>query len=102
MELKILSKHENKLLNRIEIEASVSFANEITPKRKDMKKLLAAQLGADESLLIIKKFSATLGTNAKLFANLYKSKEEMQKREPKYVVGRETGQKKKPVGKAKK
>ncbi len=102
MELKIINKAENKLLNRTAIEASVSYAKEITPKRKDLRKLLAAQLGADESLLVIRQFSATLGTSAKLFANLYKTKEDMQKREPKHIIGRETGNKKKPAGKAKK
>ncbi len=100
MELKISNKFENKLLNRTEIEAAVLHAKEPTPKRGEMRKLLAAQLGAEESLLVIRKFSTKLSAAGKLTAMLYKSKEDLQKTEPKYIIGRETGQKKKPGAKA--
>ncbi len=100
MELKISNKFENKLLNRIEIEASVLHAKEPTPKRAEMRKLLAAQLGADESLLVIRKFSSKIGAGGRLLAMLYKSKEDLQKTEPKYIIGRETGQKMRAKAKA--
>ena len=100
MELKVTNKTENKLLNRTEIEAAVLYAGEPTPKRKDLRKLLAAQIGADESLLSLQKLSTGMGAKGKLFAMLYKSKEDLQKTEPKYIIGRETGQKKKPGAKA--
>ena len=96
MEIKISNKTENKLLDRTEIEAEIINDKAATPKRNEVRKLLAAQLGADEQLLIIKKIAQSFGSAVKLSAMLYKTKEELQKYEPKYMIGRETGQKKKP------
>ncbi len=102
MDLKILNKLENALLNRTEITAEVSHEGAATPKRADVRKLLAAQLGADETCLALRKIDTPFSTRSKITAALYKTKEELQKTEPKYVIGRDTGQKKKRVGKAKK
>ena len=101
MELKISNKVENQLLNRTEITGEVLHAGAATPKRIDVKKLLAAQLGADESLLTIRKVNTPFGAKSKLTAMLYKDKATLEKFEPKYVIGRDTGNKKKRVGKKK-
>ena len=99
MEIKLLSKTENPLLNRLEITAEVLHQGEPTPKRGDVRKLLAAQLGAEENTVTIKKLDSTFGTKSKLIATIYKDRASLDKLEPKYIVGRETGQKKKPGAK---
>lgn len=96
MEIKILNKHENLLLNRTEIDAEISHINEATPKRNDVRKLLAAQLGAEEALTIIKKIEPVFGNKSKLRVTIYKDAKQLEKIEPKYIIGREKGQKLKP------
>jgi len=101
MEIKILYKTENPLFHRTEISAEVLHQGEATPKRGDVRKLLAAQLGADDTLVVIRQMDPTFGTKAKLTAMVYKDKAQLTSTEPKYIIGRETGQKLKPTGKAK-
>jgi ribosomal protein S24E len=96
MEISIKSKTENPLMNRTEIQAVVSYAASPTPKRGEVRKLLAAQLGADENLLVIRKLKPKFGSHADCLAILYKSKEDLDKTEPEHIRGREAGQKKKP------
>ncbi|MFH0869306.1 MAG: 30S ribosomal protein S24e [archaeon] len=96
MEIKILNKHENPLMNRTEITAEILHQSEPTPKRNDVRKLLAAQLGHEEKLVVIKKIGTEFGMKSKLTANVYHDSGHMEKIEPKYIIGREKGQKLKP------
>ena len=102
MEIKILNKTENALFNLTEITAEVAHEGAATPKRADVRKLLAAQLGAEENRLALRQIDTPFSTKSKIIAVLYKTKEDLQRAEPKYIVGRDTGAKKKRVGKAKK
>jgi len=100
MEIKILNKHENPLMNRTEITAEILHQSEPTPKRNDVRKLLAAQLGHEEKLVVITQIDTTFGLKSKLTASVYKDTAHMEKIEPKYIQGREKGQKLKPGKKA--
>jgi small subunit ribosomal protein S24e len=93
MEIKILDKIENPLLKRTKIIADVLYSGAPTPKRNEVRKLLAAQLGSEEALLVIKQLNPKFGPKAKLTAILYKEKAQLDALEPKYIIGRETGQK---------
>ncbi len=89
MEIEILGKVENLILNRIEIAAEINHEGKPTPTRAEIRKQLAAELGADENLLVIKKIETGFGTSSKCDAILYKSREELEKTEAKYILKRE-------------
>ena len=93
MDVKILGKKDNLFFNRTHITAEVDHKDEATPKRTDVRKALAASLNANSELLCVRTLKSQFGFKAKCTAVLYKTKEDMQKYEPKYVIGRETGQK---------
>ena len=83
MQLKILDKKEQELLSRTDIKAHITFGK-ATPSNTEIKKALASELKADENLIIIKNIYTIYGkTEANVNAYAYKSKEEMQKVEPK-------------------
>lgn len=99
MEIKILDKIENPLLNRTEIKAEVLHQGEPTPKRGDVRKLLAAQTGAEENVVVVRQLDSVFGVKSKLIAMIYKDRAQLEKLEPKHIIGREIGQKKKPGAK---
>jgi len=96
MEIKILNKIENPLMNRTEITAEISHVGATTPKRTEVRKLISAQLGAEENLTVIQKIEPTFGNKSKLQVTIYKDLKQLEKIEPKYILGREKGQKLKP------
>ncbi len=93
MDVKILAKKDNLFFNRTHISAEVDHRNEATPKRAAVRKALAVALNANSELLAVRQVKSQFGFKAKCTAVLYKTKEDMQKYEPKYVIGREAGQK---------
>ncbi|MEM2873899.1 MAG: 30S ribosomal protein S24e [Candidatus Nanoarchaeia archaeon] len=93
MEVKILDKKDNLFFNRTEIFAEINHQGLPTPKRAEVRKLLAEVLGASSELLVIRRCKSQFGFKAVCEAMLYKSKQDLEKFEPKYIIGRETGQK---------
>lgn len=93
MEVKITGKKDDLFFNRTLISVEVDHRNEATPKRADIRKALAAALNAHADLVAIRVCKSQFGFKAKCKAMLYKTKEDLQKYEPKYVLGREAGQK---------
>jgi ribosomal protein S24E len=84
MELKITNKKENPMLCRTEIECRVSFFNEPTPKRVDVKKKISSLAKADEKLIVIKKIKSEFGTGGgTVLAFVYKTEEDLKRIEPK-------------------
>ena len=82
MKLKILDKKEEELLSRISIKARIIF-DKATPSNQEIKKQIASELKADETLVVVKKVSTEYGkTEADIDAYIYRAKEEMQKIEP--------------------
>ena len=101
MEIKVLEKIESPLLKRTKIIAEVLYPGAPTPKRGDVRKLLAAQLGAEEALVVVRQLEPTFGPKAKLTALQYKDRAQLESIEQKHIIGREKGQKVKPTGKTK-
>jgi small subunit ribosomal protein S24e len=94
MEMKIISKTENELLERIEIKAEAKFDGS-TPSRKQLAEELAKKLSAKPELLSITEVKQLFGTkHLELKANLYKSEDSMKKVEPEYIRARTEGKKK--------
>ncbi len=87
MEFKILEKKENPLLHRIEVKFEVSHPKSKTPSRDDVRNLLAANLNADKSRVILDKIETPFGsTLSRGFAKIYDSVEDAKKIEPEYVL----------------
>ena len=95
MEIEILSKVENKLLDRIEITFVVKYPNAPTPPRSDVRKKLAALLAADENLLLIRFMKPRTGSHSAFgLAHLYKTREQAIFVEPKHIIVRNEGKSK--------
>ncbi len=75
MELQIVSKTENPLFNRTEIEATIEA--EITPSHAEVKDLLSKKFSTEYENIKVKTIQGRFGS--KIFivvANIYKSKKE--------------------------
>ncbi len=87
MQLKIVSKKENVLLGRTEYVIEVR-AN-ATPSRKELLTRLAAELGADKDLIIIRKIETRTGTpDVVVYVRVYKDRAQLEAIEPKYIIER--------------
>ncbi|MGB9675035.1 MAG: 30S ribosomal protein S24e [Candidatus Nanoarchaeia archaeon] len=93
MEIKIISTVENPLFDRSEIKAEITHVGEPTPKRADVRAALAKELNVPQENLIIHSIVPRFGFKSICTARVYTSKEDLLKYEPKYLIGRETGQK---------
>ena len=98
MNLDIKEKNENKMLEREEIKAKLSFEGK-TPSRKDVHKKATSALGAKPELVIIKKIETRYGEQqADITIYKYANKEVLEKLEPEYL--RKKHQEKKKEGEA--
>lgn len=89
MNLTITDQKEEPLLSRKEIIAEITF-DKATPSKEEVKKAIAAQLKADESLIVVKNIYTEFGTpKAKSRAYIYSSKKDMDNIEPKKKVHKE-------------
>jgi len=89
MDIKILERRENKLLNREEVYAIADHRGEPTPKREDIKKKVAAMIGKSEDLIVVLKIMSSYGLQrSKVILHVYNSKDDMMKIEPKYILKR--------------
>lgn len=98
MNIEIKTKTENKLLNRTEASFEINHSEASTPNRLDVKKHIAAKLGADEKAVAIKVMKSQYGASKSTgLAHVYKSEKELQRIEPKYIIERNTLKKKEEV-----
>ncbi|MCP3682272.1 MAG: 30S ribosomal protein S24e [bacterium] len=98
MQIKIIAKNEKPLLSRTEIEAELEFSA-ATPRRAELKKQLAEGLKVSPDLVVIRKTVQAFGNReAKLYANIYKTKEDVDKYESQVFLKR--GESKKKEGEA--
>ncbi len=89
MEVKIVSKKENPLLKRKEVQFTVLHTQGKTPQRLDIKRSIASELQVSDKLVFIKKMRTMTGTNTTLGeANAYESETQAKLIEPKYIVKR--------------
>ncbi len=87
MELKIIEKKENPLLHRVEVKFEVSHPKSKTPSRDEVRNLLAANLNADKSRIILDRIETPFGaTITRGFAKIYDSVEDAKKIEPEYML----------------
>lgn len=94
-DVKINSRKANAILGREEI-AFEAHAEGATPKRKEIQQAIATLAGGDEKLVAVTEIRHGFGSKtAKGKANIYKSKEAMEKTEFGYIINRDTGMKKK-------
>lgn len=78
MELKILKKKEFPLLNKERVNVDVSYPNEATPKKDDIKTSVVSLLGVDSSLVHVKHIYPRFGERkAKAIVNVYKDVESL-------------------------
>ncbi len=83
MDINIEERRENPLLNREEI--TVSIRVESTPTRKDVKNGVAAKLGVDPSLVIVRKIEGSAGSHVfRAVVHVYKDKDSLSI-EPEYI-----------------
>ena len=92
MEVSIISRKENPLLEREELIFLVNHESKGTPSREEIKNKLAAILNVDTERLFIKKIESEYGiTRSKGNARIYKSLERALLVEPKHIVKRNLG-----------
>jgi len=88
LDIEITKQEENKLFGRREISGEISHFGSPTPKRVDLREILAAKLNTDKSLVSIRTIHSTFGGKTKFVAMVYDSQEMLSKFEPKFVVKR--------------
>ncbi len=85
-DFKILEEKENPLFNRKEIKASIEAT--VTPSHADVKKLICEKFSSQIEKIKIKKISGKFGSRTSIItANIYDSKENLEKTEPKSQRG---------------
>ncbi|MFH1786425.1 MAG: hypothetical protein ABH829_02140 [archaeon] len=83
MELQITNKKENKLLNRTEIEGTVTFDAAI-PAKSEVSTKISATLGGDKNLVVLDHIYPQFGARqARIIAKVYKDKKSLDAYEPK-------------------
>lgn len=89
MELNIISKEENKLLNRTEIRFECLYQGEATPKLLDVKSKLVALEDADKELLIIDVLDPLYGEGkAKGYAKIYTDADSLKDIEANHIISK--------------
>ncbi len=96
MNMKIVSKKENNLFKREEIEAEVDVAG-ATPSRKDITTEAAKVLGTEEGLLIIDRISNS-PKKVSVKIQRYSKKEDIPKHKTEKIQKRLFGVSKQPAG----
>lgn len=88
MKIKLDSKKENKLFDRIDVTATASDYSS-TPSRIEVAKELAKEVGCDIGAVVINEIDQPFGsTRVKINARVYPSTEAAQKVEPAYKFAR--------------
>jgi small subunit ribosomal protein S24e len=89
MELEIVSKKENPLLKRKEVQFTVLHTQGKTPARLDVKRSIASQLQVSEKLVFVKQMHTMTGTSKTVGeANAYESEAQAKLIEPAYIMKR--------------
>lgn len=89
MEINIIKKTENPLLDRTEIDFECVYQGESTPKILDVKSKLVAMLDADKNLLVIDTVKPHFGEGkAKGYAKVYMTAESLNDVETEHVLNK--------------
>ena len=90
MDVKIVSKKNNPLLKRREVQFEVDQGlGGKTPGRLEVKRSLASALQVSDQLVFVKKMKTLTGTNLTVgYANAYDSVAQAKIIEPEYIIKR--------------
>jgi len=79
MEIEIISRRENPLLERMEVRFKIVHEKSGTPKRDEVRAKLAEMLSVNKEMLVIDHLEPRFGVNETLgYAKVYKSKEALE------------------------
>jgi small subunit ribosomal protein S24e len=89
MEVEIISKKENLIIGRMELNFKVSHPKEVTPKRKDVRDEIATQLKVQKDRIVIGNMKPEFGKPETLgYAKIYKTKDDAVRVESDAVLKR--------------
>jgi small subunit ribosomal protein S24e len=89
MEIEIVSKKENQLLERTEVEFKAVHGKEGTPQRDAVREKLSAMMKAPKERVIVDAMNSEFGKTETLgYAKVYKTKEAAMKYEREHVLVR--------------
>jgi len=89
MNVNILSTTENKLLDRREIEAEVTFEG-ATPKRAELKQAIGGKVGLNPELMVLSQVTSTFGKRlVRVRVHAYPDKEKLMSVEAYHLKVRE-------------
>jgi small subunit ribosomal protein S24e len=89
MEVKIVSKKENPVLKRKEVQFTVAHTQGKTPARLDIKRSIASELQVSDKLVFVKKMKTMTGTNIAIGeATAYETEAQAKRIEPEYIMKR--------------
>ena len=89
MEVEIISKKENPLIGRLEVNFKVSHPKEITPGRKTVRDEIASLLKVKKDTIVIDNMKPQFGKPETIgYAKVYKSKNDALQMETKAVLKR--------------
>ena len=87
MEINVITKIENPVLDRTEIEFECIYQGEATPKILEVKSKLVAILDANKNLLIIDNIQPSYGEGkGRGYAKIYNSEDSLNKIETKHII----------------
>jgi small subunit ribosomal protein S24e len=94
MDLKVLTKKKNELLNRTELV--LEMHEKTIPAKVQLREKIAALINSSADKIVITKVDTKFGSSkGKVNARAYETVEAMKKTEPKYIVVRNFGEEKK-------
>jgi small subunit ribosomal protein S24e len=89
MEVEIVSKKENELLDRTEVKFKAVHMKEGTPQREAVREKLAAMLKATKERVIVDSMDSEFGKTETIgYAKVYKNKDSAMKYEREHVLVR--------------
>lgn len=89
MDIKIIERKENPLLNRVEIEFECEYPEEGTPKILDVKHKLVALEDSSNDLLVVDTMKPSYGVSTAVgLAKIYDSVEKLTEIEPASVISK--------------
>ena len=89
MEVEIVSKKENELLDRTEVKFKAVHMKEGTPQREAVREKLAAMLKATKERVIVDSMNSEFGKTETIgYAKVYKNKDSAMKYEREHVLVR--------------
>ena len=91
MELEIVSKKDNPLLDRVELEVLAHHAGQPTPKRGEIRDQVAAAMKAKKDQVLVDHMESTFGKGeTRGYVKVYKTKEAAQAIEREPILKRNT------------